>query len=229
MSEPRPFHLTFEEGAVLLGGGPCDAADLAAARALAPRLICADGGANALAGQAPDAIVGDMDSVADAPDWRRALGDRFVEVAEQDSTDLEKCLRFVDAPFFIGVGFVGGRADHFLAALHAIVADPRPIVLISGEDVVFAAHRPLRMRLTSGDRVSFFPAAPVRARRGAGLRWPIDGLEMGAGEVIGTSNEAVSDIVEAEFDGRGAIVIIPRARLENAVDALRLPSEGAAP
>ncbi|MEL7465227.1 MAG: thiamine diphosphokinase [Pseudomonadota bacterium] len=229
MSYPAPPQLAFPEGVVLLGGGPFDPEDLVAALARAPRLVCADGGADALGGLTPDAIVGDMDSVVDAARWRAALGDRFVQVAEQDSTDLEKCLRLTAAPLFIGVGFAGGRADHFLAALHALVGDPRPVILISADDVIFAAHRPLRLRLAPGDRVSIFPVAPVRARRGAGLRWPIDGLEMRAGETIGTSNEAASEIVEAEFDGAGAVVILPRARLDNAIEALRLPSGDAAP
>jgi len=101
---------TFSEGVTLLGGGPVPADALALALARAPRLVCADGGANHLdpAEIRPDALIGDFDSVANLPAWRAALGDCARHVAEQDTTDFEKCLARITAPFLIGVGFLGG-------------------------------------------------------------------------------------------------------------------------
>jgi thiamine pyrophosphokinase len=40
---------------------------------------------------------------------------------EQDTTDFEKCLYSVAAPLLLGVGFLGGRADHHLAAMNVLV------------------------------------------------------------------------------------------------------------
>ncbi|MEL6793967.1 MAG: hypothetical protein AAFP78_10960 [Pseudomonadota bacterium] len=77
--------------------------------------------------------------------------------------------------------------------------------------------------MAPGERISFFPLSPVRAVRGSGLRWPIDGLEMRAGRTIGTSN-AATGVVEAAFDGPGAVVITPRDRFSDVVNALRLSS-----
>lgn len=221
---PRP-PLRFDEPVTLLGGGPARAEDLAAALAAAPRLVCADGGANRLVHEAPEAVIGDLDSLADPEGWRRRLGPRLIEVAEQDSTDLEKCLRHVDAPFFVGAGFSAGRVDHLLAALHALVADPRPIVLIGEEDALFSAGVATSVEVEPGDRVSFFPLRPVTATASAGLAWPVEGLAMAAGEAgagkIGTSNRAVGGLVEARFDRPGVVVALPRARFDRVIAAFR--------
>ncbi len=219
--------LRFAEPVTLLGGGPARAADIAAALASAPRLVCADGGANHLAadGPTPDAVVGDLDSLGDRAAWRRRLGAKLIAVEEQDSTDLEKCLRHVDAPFFVGAGFSGGRIDHLLAALHALVVDPRPIVLIGEEDALFSAGTRTVVDVEIGDRVSFFPIRPATATGGAGLAWSIEGLEMEAGAAgpgrIGTSNRASARRVEARFDRPGVIVALPRTRLDRVVAAFR--------
>ena len=71
----------------LIGGGDVLAVDAAAAVALAPVVMAADGGADtALAlGLMPDAVVGDFDSIGDAA--RAAIpAERLHRIAEQDST-----------------------------------------------------------------------------------------------------------------------------------------------
>lgn len=225
MPAPDQPALRFVEPVTLLGGGPTRAEDLADALALAPRLVCADGGANRLTHRDPDAVIGDLDSLDDPARWRRRLGARLIEVAEQDSTDLEKCLRYVEAPFFIGAGFSAGRVDHLLAALHALVVDPRPIVLIGEDDALFSAGPGVALDLEPGDRVSFFPVRPATGTGSAGLFWPIEGLAMAAGEPgpgrIGTSNRAVKPRVEARFDRPGVVVALPRARLDRVIAAFR--------
>ncbi|MFV0474583.1 MAG: thiamine diphosphokinase [Pikeienuella sp.] len=211
--------MNFPEGATILGASP-SRHGLAEALRRAPALVCADGGANALPeGAAPEAIIGDLDSLADAEGWRARLGARLVHVAEQESTDLEKCLRHVDAPFLIGVGFLGGRLDHELAALHAMIAEPRPLLLIGEEDVALSAGTALSLDPPAGDRLSIYPLRPVRALAGSGLRWPIDGLEMEAAGRIGTSNQTTGP-VSMRFDRPGAVVILPRARLDAALRGL---------
>ena len=168
----------------------------------------------------PEAVIGDLDSLADIAIWRERLGPALVRVEEQESTDLEKCLRLVRAPFFLGVGFVAGRVDHLLAALHALIAEPRPIALIGETDILFSAGETLSLELAPGDRVSFFPLRPVRATGGAGLTWPIEGLELEAGSQIGVSNRAAAAQVEARFDRPGVVVAAPRARLSSVVQCL---------
>ncbi|MFN3262039.1 MAG: thiamine pyrophosphokinase [Pikeienuella sp.] len=209
----------FTRGATLLGAAP-ERAALEEALRRAPALVCADGGANGLpAGVTPEAVIGDLDSLENVAGWAARLGPRLIRVEEQETTDLEKCLLRVEAPFFLGVGFLGGRVDHELAALHALVADPRPILLLGREDVVFSAGRGLALDLPAGVRLSLLPMRRVLAEAGAGLRWPVGGLVFEAGARIGSSNETTGP-VSLGFDRPGALVILPRARLDAALSGL---------
>lgn len=211
--------VSFQNGVTLAGGGPFGGDDLRAALALAPHPVAADGGADRLMalGIVPEAVIGDMDSLrGGVPE-----GARTVAVAEQDTTDFGKCLAHVDAPFLIGVGFLGGRVDHTLAALSVLLshADKR-VVLLGEEDVAFVAPADWTITLEPGARVSFFPLVPCRGVASEGLRWPIKGLEMIAGGQIGTSNEAVAARVSAAFDRAGTVTILPKRYLEAVLASL---------
>lgn len=213
--------LNFDQGVTLVGGGPASASMISEAMALAPNLVAADGGASHLGGTGliPLAIIGDLDSLKGMDAWRERLGDRLVHVAEQDSTDFEKCLARIDAPFFVCVGFLGGRQDHGLAALHALINDPRPIVLLGADDVAFAPQDDVRLDLPVGERISIFPLRCVRASGGAGLAYSVEGLAMEAGAQIGTSNHAAAPKQSFAFDRPGAIVFLNRDRARDALQA----------
>ena len=175
-----------------------------------------DGGLDRLAGRPCAAVIGDMDSLASpVPD-----GTARIEVSGQDDTDLEKALARVEAPLILGTGFLGGRLDHTLAALHALVADPRPILLLGEEDVALGLGETWRATLVPGDRLSVFPLRDVRAVGSKGLRWELDGLRLRAGERIGTSNEVASAEVAIWMRGRGAVLVLPRPRLDAAMASL---------
>lgn len=204
----------------LLGAGEVAADDLHAALALAPVLVAADGGANIAQdhGLMPDRVIGDLDSIR--PALRAALPpERVLHVPEQDTTDFEKCLMRIDAPFILGVGFTGARVDHLLAVWNALVRHPRRRCLILGpEDVAFAAPRHLRLDLAPGTRVSLFPMARVGGTS-LGLRWPIDGLNLAPDGRVGTSNVATGP-VDLRFHDDGMLVIVPRDALTAAIAAV---------
>ena len=214
--------LRSETPVTLVGGGPVDAARLGEALGLAPTAVAADGGAD-MALPAPHrfrAVVGDMDSLRDRASLE-AAGVEVHEVAEQDSTDLEKCLYSMVAPLFIGLGFLGGRLDHTLAAISALRARPdTPTVLMGEADLCFLCPARLEIDLPAGARVSLYPLAPVRGVTGEGLRWSIAGLEMAPGGRIGTSNAAAGGPVRIAFDAREVLVILPADQLGAAVAAL---------
>lgn len=162
---------------------------------LADRVVAADGGAGtALAqGLALDSVIGDFDSI---PPLVRAAypADILHHIAEQDSTDFEKCLMRIDAPLILGVGFSGARLDHQLAVCNTLVRWPtRRCMLIGEEDVVFLAPPTLALDLAKGTRVSLFPMGAVEGRSD-GLNWPIDGLTLTPDGQIGTSNFATGPI-----------------------------------
>ncbi len=201
-------------GVTLLGGGALGAGDLQEALALAPLLVAADGGAvpALAAGHVPQAVIGDMDSLT--PDQIAAIPqNRLHRIPEQDSTDFDKALRHIQAPFVLAVGFTGARIDHELAVYHTLVkrSDWR-CVIVGAEDIVLHVPDAIDLRLPIGTRVSLFPMGEV-AGRSKGLRWPIHGLAFRPTQRIGTSNIAAEAEVGLQFDGPGMLLILPRAQL----------------
>lgn len=213
-----------DRGVTLAGGGRFGAGLLALARALAPRLVAADGGADRLLahGVEPEAVIGDFDSVSRAA--RTRLAGRLFPIAEQATTDFDKALRSIEAPFVLGLGFAGQRLDHGLAVLSSLVAHPdRLCLILSGSDVTFLAPEELALDLPPGTRLSLFPMGPVRGE-GEGLRWPIGGLDFAPDGMIGTSNE-VTGPVRLRFSARRMLVILPLAALRQALGGLGLPPD----
>ena len=197
----------------LLGGGWVDSATLDTALAIAPVLVAADGGADAAlaAGHVPRAVIGDLDSLSAEARARLDPG-TILQIAEQDSTDFEKCLSRIAAPLVLGLGFLGRRFDHSLAALSVLArSGPAPCVLVGAEDVVLHLPPRIELDLPAGSRVSLFPMRAVTGRS-RGLEWPIDGLELAPWGRIGTSNRATGPVV-VERDGPGLVAILPRAAL----------------
>lgn len=211
--------LTAAGGVTLVGGGAVTPADWAEALPLAPVVVAADSGADAAlaAGQVPAAVIGDFDSISDAACAAIPAG-RLHRIDEQDSTDFEKCLTRIAAPFIVAIGFAGPRLDHTLAALTVMARVPGPPVLLLAEaDVAFVAPPRLSLPLAAGTRVSLWPMGPVRGT-GNGLRWPIEGIGFAPAGRVGTSNEATGPVTLA-LDGP-MLVLLPRACLRTALGAL---------
>jgi thiamine pyrophosphokinase len=216
--------LRFESAVTLVGAGALDRAMVEAAHRFAPVLIAADGGADRLVEMRlhPRAVIGDMDSIADPERWRAGPA-AFVHLAEQDTTDFEKCLYATEAPLYLAVGFTGRRIDHTLAVFHTLLRYPQKRVVVVGEHEVSALAPPgatLRLAVTPGTRVSIYPLLPVTATHSRGLAWPIDGLALAPGQKIGTSNEASQPVVEVAFDGPGALVMLEREALGSLAGAI---------
>ncbi|MEM1344566.1 MAG: thiamine diphosphokinase [Pseudomonadota bacterium] len=216
--------VAYGNAVTLVGAAPFHAGALAAARAIAPVLVAADGGADTLAarGVLPDLVVGDLDSLADPALWRSGPS-RLLPIAEQDTTDFEKCLYATRAPFYLATGFTGGRLDHTLAVLHALLRYPDKTVIVLGEDDALALMPPgqrVSLALGEGARVSFFPLLPSRGTHARGLKWSVEGLDLAPGSAIATSNRAEAALVEAAFDRPGVFVLLERAALPALVEAL---------
>ena len=220
------------QGVTLAGGGPFSARDLALCLSRAPVAVAADGGADRLlrAGVMPQAVIGDFDSLSDAA--RAAIpAPRQHRMGEQTTTDFDKALRSVSAPFVLGLGFAGARIDHGLAVFNTLVrrAD-RCCIVLGPVDLVFAAPAELTLELSVGDTLSLFPMAPVTGTS-AGLQWPIRGIAFAPDGMTGTSNRVTSREVRLAFDGPGMLVILARRRLDAVIRALTGPAlaDGPAP
>lgn len=189
--------------------------------ALAPYLVAADGGATgALArGHVPEAVIGDLDSLP--PDVLAQIPqDRLHRIAEQDTTDFDKALRHIEVPLILAVGFTGQRLDHELAVYNALVRNPARAVIVIGEyDICFHAPKILNIALPIGTRISMFPMAELTCTS-RGLRWPTDNLVLSPWGRVATSNLVTEDVVALQPSGAGMLVILPRAHIKAAMQAL---------
>ena len=163
---------------VLVGGGRLEEGQLKALGSAYP-VVAADGGADAAAaaGLEPALVAGDLDSISDPANFPES---RVVPVPDEDRTDFAKALDLVDAPLVIGLGFLGKRLDHTLAATGTLAeigagTGAPPIVLLDAFDAVFFARRPVTLGLAAGDRVSVWPLHGQGFTGSTGLVWPLDG------------------------------------------------------
>lgn len=204
----------------LLGGGAALTSDVQTAISLAPQCVAADGGAELArrAGVSLAALIGDFDSVT--PETLALTPpERRFHIAEQDSTDFNKALRYIEAPVVIGVGFLGARLDHQLAALHVLVTYPdRACVLLGESEIAFLCPPGIEIDTQPGDVVSLFPMGDVRGTS-RGLRWDIEGLRFHPMTQSGTSNAATGGLV-LTMDAPAMVVMLPRIHLEGVTRAL---------
>ncbi len=194
----------------LVGGAPFEPEILEQAVGYAPTLIGADrgGGHAAALGYQVTHVIGDMDSGAAVP------GATLHHLPDQDTTDFEKCLDYVDAPFFLAIGFTGRRMDHTLATFQALLTRAnKPVLVLAETDLIFLAPLDLRLILPIGSRVSLYPLAPVQANS-AGLRWPLEGLDLGPHGKNSVSNESSATEVRITLNQRNALIILPRENLD---------------
>lgn len=230
MTQRATAPLRFDAPVALIGGGDASDTDVAAAVARAGAVVAADGGANRFTPDGRprlDAVIGDMDSIADLEGWRRRGDVAVLPIAEQETTDFEKCLYSVAAPLYLAAGFFGRRHDHTLAAFHTLLRRvDRRVILIGPDDVAFVAPPSWTAEVGAGARISFFPLAPCRGIASSGLRWPIDGLDFAIGARVGTSNIATADRVSARFNRPAMAVLLERDQLDAAIESLA--EEGAA-
>ena len=207
----------------LVGGGQASIEDLSEALKIAPICVAADGGAAlALRAKIPiEALIGDFDSVT-AASLLQIPPDRQFKISEQETTDFDKALTLVDAPLVIGVGFLGGRIDHQLAAFSTLVRFAhRPCVLLGAEQIVLVAPPRMSIATQAGEVVSIYPMAPVQGVS-TGLEWPIDGLRLDPTGRIGTSNLATGPAT-LKMDSPNALLILPRRLILPVVQSLLHP------
>jgi len=209
------------EPVTLVGGAQLGPDDLSITTALAPTVVAADSGADHLlaADIAPTAIFGDLDSISDAA--RAKYADVLHQINEQDTTDLSKSLRYIQAPVVLGVGFIGDRIDHTFAALHSALAHiDRPIVFLGSDDVVFVLKdREVSLAVPTQTPLAVLPLIESVVSS-EGLKWELDQTVLSMVGIISSSNQTIS--APARISVRGAVAVtLPRDQLRAAIDAVR--------
>jgi thiamine pyrophosphokinase len=194
--------VVFDGPMAIVGGGSVDPALLRELAGRGVALVGADGGADAIgdAGLVPAAIVGDLDSLRDRAGWEKRT--RVIHIPEQITTDFQKAIYSTSAPVTLALGMTGKRLDHTLAALSAVLqyAPTRKLLLVDEVDVALAVVGSIRFQAGMRERVSIHPLLPVRFSHSTGLYYPMDGLLLEPGGLIGTSNEGIGGPVEVVPD-----------------------------
>ena len=214
--------VVFDSPMAIVGGGVVDPALL---RELAERgvaLVGADGGADAIgdAGLMPAAIIGDLDSLSDRTMWETRTN--VIHIPEQITTDFQKALYSTQAPVTLALGMTGKRLDHTLAALSAVLqyAPMRKLLLVDEVDVALTVTGPISFSASKRERVSIHPLLPISFVRSTGLYYPMDGLLLEPGGLIGTSNEGTGGPVEVvPADDTPWLLILGKERLWDLVAA----------
>lgn len=208
----------------IVGGGAVDIALLQDLAARGIALVGADGGGDAIgaAGLTPDAIIGDLDSLSDRAGWEQRT--RVIHIPEQITTDFQKALYSTSAPVTLALGMTGKRLDHTLAALSAVLqyAPMRKLLLVDETDVALAVTGCIAFGAAKKERVSIHPLVPIQFRRSTGLYYPMDGLTLEPGGLIGTSNEGTGgEVVVEPEDDTPWLLILGKERLWDLIEEAR--------
>jgi thiamine pyrophosphokinase len=209
---------------VVTGGAPLDPVAVAAVP-IGAYVFAADGGLDhaLAAGLAPDALVGDLDSVsAGGLAWARDHAVVHSHPADKAATDTELAVAralTIGASRLILLAGAGDRLDHTIAALGALGAPA-----LDHLDAVEAWWGADRLHVATPDRdVTLAEPAgttfSVLAMHGpasgvtiAGARWPLDHIELAPLVGWGVSNEVVSQPVHVSVTVGVLTVIVPHSQ-----------------
>ncbi len=205
--------------ALIVGNGERPSAELFAELMVGqPLLLCADGGANAVAewGAVADIVVGDLDSVKDSL-WEKLAPQHIVRVdADNTGTDLQKVLRYARQ---IGVesatltGVTGGRSDHLLwnLSLLKVFADDMALRIVDDYCEIRLVRDMLRFRAALGQKISLSPlGGAVRGIETRGLKFALHNEDLELGVRDGISNEVVENPVEVRVRAGDLLLVIQR-------------------
>ena len=188
-------------------------------------VYAADSGANFLLKEKInfEAVIGDMDSIN-----KKIIKNQNINklhIADQDTTDLQKCFKRINAKFFIGFGFLDLRLDHTLASITAINGKHSAIVIILvGEiDTVVWVREKWSCKIPKNTRISIWPLGNQSFYKSVGLKYALDGLKMNPVNLIGTSNETTGNYFSITPKEKGLvkyITILPTKFFINVYNSL---------
>lgn len=176
----------------------------------AKRVICCDGAAAAYRrrmGREPLAIVGDLDSLGDAG---RAGGAKVVRIAEQETNDLAKAVRWCREqgwrkPLILGA--TGRREDHALGNIFRALDFGLEIVTDYGRFIPVEGR--VRLTVRAGAPVSVFAPDPTTRMTSKGLAWPLDGIRFD-NLFCATLNRATARTVQLTTTRRALVYLSER-------------------
>jgi thiamine pyrophosphokinase len=160
----------------------------------------------------PQVVVGDMDSVR-----TRVDGIEYRELADQDSSDLDKLLAEVrsEEPMDLYLaGFEGDRFDHMLAGLGSVVRSGLSpwVLLAQGYGRFLRGGDSWLMQGGLGERFSVLGLEDATVSV-TGARWGLESARLGFGYGASLSNEFADGPVEITVESGVVLVILDGAVL----------------
>lgn len=186
-------------------------------------IVCADGGARHARrlGIRPDVILGDLDSLSPSSRGffsgttgnRRRRGVPVVEIADQESTDIEKALLHLlrkGAREVVLTGATGSRIDHSCLALGCFKKFGRRISMqiVDRAGTVTALNKKTRLTMEPGEHFSLIPLGRCSGVTLENARYRLKGSLLEQGVRDGVSNEALGTRVSVRY--RTGILLLYR-------------------
>ena len=162
-----------------------------------------------------DVVIGDFDSLESV--CTRSGACEFVHVAEQETNDLDKAIRYCREKGWndlVIVGATGLREDHTIGNVYRALAAEVPVVSEYGK--FHPVRGKLTLRVGKGAGVSVFAPDPATKMTSRGLEWKLDGVKF-LNPFCATLNRASAETI-AVTSNRPAFVYV--ARPKNAVRAV---------
>ncbi|MBI5463636.1 MAG: thiamine diphosphokinase [Ignavibacteriales bacterium] len=183
--------------------------------------VCADGGANAAARMSltPDLIIGDLDSIAHETK-KKFSRVQTKHIAEQNSTDLEKAIRWLLQRGYreiVVAGALGGRPDHLLGNFSALVkfSGRASIRFVDDREEVCSVGKQFAATLNVGETISLLPLNRCEGITTKGFKWDLKNQVLELGYRESTSNVAVANVATIRVR-KGDLLLYRRIGKSNA-------------
>ena len=168
-------------------------------------IIAADGGANLCRSQKikPDYIIGDLDSIT-YENVEFFSDSKFIEITEQDQTDMQKALRFalsLNPTKIIIISAFGKRTDHILGNILIFQNYDESIPLEVYDNfggMSFYSPGKYELKLQLGQTISFFSITPIKDLSLLGFKYPVNNANYSR-NFIGVSNIVNNQKCTIEF------------------------------
>lgn len=166
-------------------------------------VVCCDSAANAFRqrfSRAPDVVVGDCDSL-------KGEFANVVRIAEQDTNDLEKAVKYCRSKGWrnpVVLGATGKREDHTIGNVFRAIDLGLELVSDYGRFVPFCGRK--TFTVSNGSAISVFATDPATKMSSKGLQWPLDGVSF-SNLYCATLNRATCEKVVIETNRRACVYI----------------------
>lgn len=185
-------------------------------------IVCTDGAANRLYKYdiLPSLVIGDLDSISpDVREYYRACGVRILHVAEQETNDFEKALRYLsdreNRPGDLRIIWIGGgRIDQTLSNLSILARYRNRFKNIVAYDGLYEIHivtteyPRLLIEGKQGRILSMIAAPHCIGITSEGLQYQMNNHELIFGQSESTSNAIANEQATVSIEQGTAIIMI---------------------